>query len=134
MKKCNKAFPMLAMALAAAQAAASCDMDDTRVAALGLTDTAFTSVVAPTAFGASTLYDTAVLLCRVLNEAVLADILASIASSAFIKINGKTPAVWLASANLRISALAEGESLRFLLLAGEGIANGTEAEFFSVQG
>ena len=101
-----------------------------RAAALGLTDTEITSIIAPTDFGASTLYDTAVLLCRALDEALLEALLASIAGGAFIKIDGKTPVVWLASANLRMSAIAEGDCVRFLLLAGEGIANGAEADFF----
>lgn len=102
-----------------------------RAEKLGLTDTAFTSLLAPTDFGTASLYDTGVLLCRALDEEILANALSSIASGSFIKIDGKTPAVWLASATLRISALRDGESVRFLLLAGDGIENGAESRFFT---
>lgn len=101
-----------------------------RTAVLGLTDTTFTSLIAPTDFGASTLHDTGTLLCRALAEETLAGILSSIAASA-PKIHQKTPVVWMASAALRISALREGDTVRFLLLAGEGIAYGAENSFFA---
>lgn len=98
---------------------------------LGLVDTAFTSLIAPDDFGTSSLYDTATLLCRALDEELITEPLLLLAQFSFVKIGEKQPVVWLTGKNLRVSAIREGESIRFLLLAGENMPNGIEAELFA---
>ena len=106
-------------------------MVDARLQKLGLENTHIEDLVATDHFGSTTLYDTAVLLCRGLAEESIATALSAAANTADVTIMGKTPVVWFSAATLRVSALREGETVRFLLLAGDSIANGAESDFFA---
>jgi len=101
----------------------------TRVAALGLTDTEIVSLL--TASGSTTLYDTAVLLARVLDEPLLSDALGA-GVGQYVKILGRTPAVWMSADSMRISALAsEDGRVYFLLVCGSTLPATVEETLFT---
>lgn len=101
-----------------------------RVAALGLTHTVIGSLL-DTAAASTTLYDTAVLLARALDEPLLADALAA-GVGQYVKILDRTPAVWLSADALRISALSDGKGgYYFLLVCGNALPATVEETLFA---
>ncbi|MBR7181396.1 MAG: hypothetical protein IKD28_01270 [Clostridia bacterium] len=102
-----------------------------RVARLLVNDISFTDLTATADFGTASLYGTAVLLCRALAEPQLAALLARDAAASYVTLAGRTPAVWFASATLRVSAVREGNTTYFLLLCGDGIATGLENGYYN---
>lgn len=97
-----------------------------RVGQLGLT-TAFSSLVASEGYGNTTLYDTAVLFARVLDEPLLVSLLTA-NTNPYLTVCGVKPVAYLKTATLRLSAIPTEEKgeYQFLLLAGTGIAGNTE--------
>ncbi len=88
-----------------------------------------TSLRDATAFSGVTLYGTAVLLARALDEPVLCELF-GMNVDPYVSIGSEKPALYFEASGVRVSALAREERYVFLVLCGASLAEGLEASFY----
>ena len=88
-----------------------------------------TSLRDAAAFSGVTLYGTAVLLAKALDQALLCELFAMNADP-YVAIGEEKPALYFAENGVRISALQREGRYVFLLLAGESLATDLELSFY----
>lgn len=100
------------------------DTVNARMDMLGVTFTA-SSLRQSGTFTGVTVYDTAVLVARVLDEPLICELLA-LNTNPYITVNGQRPTLYFKAGDARISAIAREEGYAFLILQGEEIPGGVE--------
>lgn len=77
-----------------------------------------------------TVYDTAVLVARVLDEPLICELLA-LNTNPYITVNGQRPTLYFKAGNARISAIAREEGYAFLILQGAALPGGIEDTLYA---
>lgn len=76
-------------------------------------------------FAGVSVYDTAVLLAKSLDQPLICELLA-LNTNPYVTVNGTRPALYFKAGNARISAVARENGYEFLILQGEAIPGGIE--------
>lgn len=77
-----------------------------------------------------TVYDTAVLVARVLDEPLICELLA-LNTNPYITVNGQRPALYFKAGDVRVSAISREEGYAFLVLQGAALPGGIENSLYA---